>query len=423
MDSLLSPPARGSTWKWLVCGLLLMATMINYMDRLTLNQTAKRIKDELHLNNEQYGQIELAFGMAFAFGAVLVGWSVDRWNVRWIYPAALLGWSAAGFATGFARSLAGLLICRFILGLFEAGHWPCALRTTQRILRPDERTLGNSILQSGAAVGAIITPQIVKLLVTDEGTWPYPFFVIGAAGTIWVFFWLSTVQSADLALPSANAAVWSDRPADREKFSPLLLLANRRFWVLIIMVTMINQTWHFFRVWMPLFLLEKLDYSETSVNNFTSAYYLSTDAGALTAGFTTLFLARHGLGVHASRVLVFFTCALLTTLSLVVAILPAGPLLLGLLLVVGFGALGLFPAYYSFSQEITFRHQGKVTGILGFSTWMAAAIMHPMVGKWLDRTDNDYGSALVVVGLLPLVALVALLLLWGKDPPKTVSVS
>ena len=62
-------PPRGPAWKWWVCGLLLLATVINYMDRLTINQTAQRIKAELHLSNEQYGQIESAFGVAFALGA------------------------------------------------------------------------------------------------------------------------------------------------------------------------------------------------------------------------------------------------------------------------------------------------------------------------------------------------------------------
>src|SRR5437588_4109818 len=104
-DPVAKSPVRSASWRWLVCGLLLLATMINYMDRLTLNQTASRIKAELHLNNEEYGDVESAFGIAFAAGALVVGWSADRWNVRWIYPAAVAGWSAAGALTGLAHDL------------------------------------------------------------------------------------------------------------------------------------------------------------------------------------------------------------------------------------------------------------------------------------------------------------------------------
>lgn len=406
-------PARSPAWKWWVCGLLLLATMINYMDRLTLNQTAKRIKDELHLNNEEYGRVEFAFGIAFAVGAVIVGWSVDRWNVRWVYPAALLGWSAAGFATGFAETLNGLLACRVALGLFESGNWPCALRTTQRVLPPAERTMGNSILQSGAALGAVVTPLIVQSLVAGPGTWPRPFFVIGALGTVWVFLWLASVRGSDLALPAAKADIAT--VADGKHTTLLGVYRDPRFWVLVTIVITINLTWHFFRVWLPLYLQESRDYSEKEVNYFTSAYYAATDAGCIMAGIATLRLARHGLPVHRSRQIVYLFCALLTTLSVVVAVVPTGPLLLGLLLVLGFGALGLFPVYYSFSQELTIKHQGKVTGTLGCLTWLATAAMHPLVGRWLDQT-KDYASVVAVAGLMPLVGFAALVVLWPAKP-------
>ena len=35
--------SRAGTWKWWVCGLLLLATTINYMDRQTLANAAVRI--------------------------------------------------------------------------------------------------------------------------------------------------------------------------------------------------------------------------------------------------------------------------------------------------------------------------------------------------------------------------------------------
>jgi len=204
IPSTVDPPPRGASWKWWVCGLLLLATMVNYMDRLTLNQMSKRVMDELGFDERGYGEIESAFAYAFAVGAILAGWMADRWNVRWIYPTALLLWSAAGFATGLVQSFFGLLACRFFLGLSEAGHWPCALRTTQRILPPAERSMGNSILQSGAAVGAILTPLLILALPKGPDTWRYPFLIVGGAGVTWVVLWLASVRSADLASVHTN---------------------------------------------------------------------------------------------------------------------------------------------------------------------------------------------------------------------------
>src|SRR4051794_28356821 len=128
------PEGRSRAWIWSVCGLLLLATMLNYMDRQTLAQMAERICRELDLSDAQYGQLETGFGLAFATGGILTGLLADRVNVRWLYPAMVLGWSTVGFATAWATDFTSLLICRVLLGLFEAGQWPCALVTSQRLL-------------------------------------------------------------------------------------------------------------------------------------------------------------------------------------------------------------------------------------------------------------------------------------------------
>ena len=36
MNNPANAPARGASWKWWITGLLLLATTINYMDRVTL---------------------------------------------------------------------------------------------------------------------------------------------------------------------------------------------------------------------------------------------------------------------------------------------------------------------------------------------------------------------------------------------------
>jgi ACS family hexuronate transporter-like MFS transporter len=413
-------PSRSPTWKWWVCGLLLLATMINYMDRLTLNQTAKRIIVELNLSKEQYGKIEEAFGVAFAVGSLFLGWTVDRWNVRWLYPATLLGWSVAGFITGYSQSFVGLLLCRFLLGLFEAGNWPCALRTTQRILRPDQRTMGNGILQSGAALGAILTPLIVQALVDGEGTWAYPFRVVGALGTGWVVLWLVTVRRQDLALPRGEPVSSPSTAATHEDaggFAFLRIYLDRRFLVCLVLAVSVNLTWHFFRVWLPLYLQEDRDFSESQANYFMVAYYMATDAGSLSSGFGTLLLGRRGLSVYASRVLMFLLFTALTACGLAVLLPLSSVMLCSLLLVVGFGALGLFPVYYSFTQELTVRHQGKVNGMLGALSWLVVSRMHPRVGRWLDET-KDYSSVVALAGLIPLAGLLALLLWKGRVAGK-----
>src|SRR5262249_39332937 len=149
----------------------------------TLANAAVRITTQFQLNQEQYGNLELVFGWAFAVGSTLFGVAADRMPVRWLYPVVLTLWSIVGVATGLAGSYRGLLVCRTLLGLFEGGHWPCALKTTQRLLGPRDRSMGNSVLQSGASIGAILTPQIMNAMLTAQpDRWRMPFQVVGATG-------------------------------------------------------------------------------------------------------------------------------------------------------------------------------------------------------------------------------------------------
>lgn len=423
-------------WKWGVCGLLLLATMINYMDRLTLNQVAKRVKVEFANNdNKLYGRLEAGFGVAFAVGSVLSGWIVDHYGVRWTYPMFVLLWSAAGFATGFARNYEELLVCRTLLGLFEGGNWPCALYTTQRVLPPEQRAMGNGILQSGVSLGAIATPFIVAPFLTESGaTWRYPFMIIGGIGVFWVIAWLFIIRSDTIPATVKGQAAGSGHRWGA-------ILQDRRFWVLAFVVVAINATWHFFRAWTPLLLQEQHGYSERFANWFMAAYYIATDLGSLAAGALTLILLRWGLSTHQSRMTAFLIFSLITLSTVAAAMLPPGWLLLGTMMFVGFGALGVFPMYYSFTQELSAKHQGKVTGALGFICWVAMAVLQAGVG-WVTSSGStptatpatpvtgptsgpssaapplDYRPLIAAAGFAPLFAFFALLLFWRRSPAR-----
>ncbi|MFO0848568.1 MAG: MFS transporter [Gemmataceae bacterium] len=431
LERMTPPDPQASRRRWVVAGVLLLATAINYMDRQTLASLAVRVADAFSLTQEQYGNLEFVFGWAFAAGSLLFGWLADRVSVRWLYPGVLLGWSAAGFATGLCSTYPELLACRVALGLFEAGHWPCALATTQRLLSRADRTLGNSVLQSGASVGAILTPPAVLAVLrwADPGeaarvahlaaggglavgatgvppsVWQLPFLVLGAVGALWVVVWFAVVRPGDLER--------REGPAETAGGSLWAAVCDRRFLALAVVVTCLNGSWQLIRAWLTKVLIQGRGYSEAEALLFNSAYYIATDVGCLTAGAAALYLARRGVEVHRARLTVFGVCAALAALTVVAARLPAGWPLLGVLLVVGAGTLGLFPCYYSFVQELSATHVGKVSGVLAAFGWFVSSPFQKLFGRLVDQSGSfDLGLALA--GLPPLVALGVLLLVWRK---------
>lgn len=405
----LNEPQRSRSWKWWVCGLLLFASAINYMDRQTLANAATRITRQFGLAQEQYGDLEMGFGWAFAVGSVVFGFLVDRFPVRIVYPIGLTLWSATGFATGLANGYEGLLICRTLLGFFEGAHWPCAVKTTRLLLDAKDRSMGNSLLQSGTSIGAIVTPLIMRAMLTDNpGSWRSPFLVIGLIGLIWVVSWFVLIKRDDL--PSTD-------PEQKSPASLWAILLTRRMFVIMAVVGLINTGWQMLRAWLPKFLQEGRGYSEAHALYFNSLFYVATDVGVIGAGALTLWLHRKKFTVTNARVVTFGICSVLAAFVILVPALPKGPALLSVLLVVGAGALGVFPIYHAFTQDLSREHQGKVTGIASISAW-AFSPAQKLYGRVVDNTKS-FDEGLVVAGLMPLAAFFILWLFWPR-PTKDI---
>lgn len=401
--------SRSSSWKWWITGLLLLATTINYMDRVTLASASVRVTGELGLSDAQYGNLELAFGWAFAAGSLVFGFLADRMRVYWLYPAVLAAWSLMGMITGWTQSFEGLLICRTLLGFFEAGHWPCALKTTFALLSEKERTMGNSVLQSGASIGAIITPQIMKLLMTDQpGSWRTTFIVVGGVGFLWVAAWFLCLRSRDLSQAPVTAAQ-TDAPGLGG------ILRSGRFWAVALLILGTQTVWHIYRVWLMKFLQTGRGYEEKAALDFNSLYFIATDIGCIVAGVVSLWLVRRfASSPHDARRTVYAGACVLTSLSMFLPWLGKGWLLLGTLLLIGAGALALFPCYYSFVQELSNTHVGRLTGVLSLWVWAVTSPLHSFFGMLADRT-HSYDLGLVIAGLAPWIGVVAMKFLWRSN--------
>jgi ACS family hexuronate transporter-like MFS transporter len=403
-------PSRPPSWRWIICGLLLLASAINYMDRQTLANAAVRITKEFHLTQAQYGNIEAVFAYAFAAGSIVFGWLADRFSVRWLYAGVLTMWSLAGLATGFVRNEQELLWCRMLLGFFEAGHWPCGIRTTRALLDARERSLGNGVLQSGTSIGAIITPLIMRGLMTSElGSWRIAFQVVGAVGLVWLVLWFALLRKADLPTPSHVP----ETAADGTVQSIWRILISRRMLIILFVIASINTTWQILRAWLPKILQEGLGYTESDALYFTSAWYLATDIGCLGAGALAVWLGQRKLSVHTARLVVFAGCGALCASCALTPLLEKGWMLLAVLLLAGAGALGVFPIYHAFTQDLSARHQGKITGLAGVAAWVFPAQAQKLFGVLADRT-HSFNLGLVLAAFLPLIAVLPIWWWWGK---------
>lgn len=176
-------------WAWGLCWLMFASTVLNYMDRQSMALVSPQVRREFGIDFEGFGWVLTAFGLSYALFQIPAGLLVDRFDVRRLYAGAVALWSAAAMASAFSPTLGVLIGLRALLGVGEAFNWPCALRVTGAVLPARDRSLGNGIFNSGAAIGAVLTPLTVPLLAYWFG-WRIAFLMIGSIGFVWVIVWL-----------------------------------------------------------------------------------------------------------------------------------------------------------------------------------------------------------------------------------------
>jgi len=381
------PIPQGSRWPWLVCWLMFGATALNYMDRQSMALVEKPIREEFGLDNEQFGWIGAAFYITYALAQIPAGLMADRIDVRRLYIWAVGWWSLAAMASAISPTLGFLIAMRILLGMGESFNWPCALKMTSRILPPADRSLGNGIFNSGAAIGAVITPVLVPALASQYG-WRTAFLILGALGFIWIAVWRAIVPPLDrlpdheaeidrseyaavarsanpaivmvipillavvvaLLLPSAWGS-WRWSFAAFVLFSSILAMGfairpaagsagafdrlaevvrMRRFWILVVVSITINVCWHFLVNWIPGYLRQDRNLSYLSSGLLTALPFLAADVGNLGGGWLSRSIARRtGLPPARARLVVMAGCIVLVALGSLVGFVPVGSTWLG----------------------------------------------------------------------------------------------
>src|SRR5262245_45965009 len=81
--------------RWWIIGLVFLATLINYIDRLTISVLGPVITKELHLSNTAFGSIAVWFLLAYTISQGVSGKVYDRIGTRLGFTLSIVVWSIA----------------------------------------------------------------------------------------------------------------------------------------------------------------------------------------------------------------------------------------------------------------------------------------------------------------------------------------
>jgi MFS transporter, ACS family, hexuronate transporter len=403
-------------YRWVICGLLLAAMAINYIQRQTIGLLKSPLQHEFALDEVGFADIVFWFQAAYAFGYVTFGRVLDRIGARTGYTIAFLLWNLSHMAAGLAVNTVQFTLARVGLGLGESGAFPSSLKAITDWFPQRERALATGIFNAGTNLGAIIAPALVPVVTALWG-WRASFFVTGAIGLLWLIAWLAFYRRPQ-DHPKVNAQelalIESDPVQPETPLSWWRLLRLKETWAYGSARFLIDPIWWFYLFWLPDFLNKTYHLDLSSFGPPLIAIYLISDVGSVLGGFSSSALLKRGASPNVARKLTLLVCALLVLPVLMVD--GARQLWMAVLLIgLAAAAHQAFSAnVYTFPSDVLPRSAvASVIGIGGMMGAVGGMLFTKFVGQILQVTGS-YRILFIIAASVYMVALLVIHLLSPK---------
>ncbi len=420
------PSAEGTMTRrrWVICGLLFMAVVINYVDRQMLGVLKPAMEKELGWTQQNYADIVFYFQAAYALSYLAFGAIVDRIGAKAGYAGAFVIWQLAHIAHGAASGLGSFFAVRVALGVGEGGNFPAGIKAVTEWFPKKERALATGIFNAGSNIGAIITPILAPAIMLLWG-WQAAFIITGVVGFLWLIAWLVMYRNPrdDKKVNAAELAHIEQDPADTEKkvgwFS---VLGKKETWAYAIGKFLIDPVWWMLLFWLPDFFNKTYELKTTDFMYAAALaiVYLISDVGSVGGGWMSSRFMKIGWSLNRARkmtMLVLAVAALPYLLITQIHNLWASILIVGWLAAVhqAFSA-----NLYTLPGDVFPRKAvGSVIGIGGMVGGIGGMIMAKGVGKALSTTLG-YEAIFAVCAFIYLAAIAAVHLLSPKMEPVKV---
>jgi MFS transporter, ACS family, hexuronate transporter len=405
-----SDPIRLPSYRWTICGLLFVATTINYVDRQVLGILAPTLQRELHWTEADYGDIVSWFSFAYAFGFLVAGRVIDWIGVRRGLAAAVVAWSAAAIGTALARTTAGFSFARAALGVSESAIFPGSIKAIAEWFPQQERALATGIFNAGTNMGAILTPLLVPWIALRWG-WQWAFVGTGALGFLWLLIWIPLYRSRE-------SAESGKREAGGGRVPWVSLFGHRQTWAFIVGKLMADPVWWFYLYWLPKFLDAKYGVKLAQVAAPIIVVYVIADIGSVGGGWISSALIKRGWTVNRARKTTMLAMALLIVPT---ALVSRASGMWTAVLIVGVAAAAhqawSANVYTLASDMFPKSAVGSVVGIGAFAGAMGGVVFQRVTGRVLQANGSDYAPIFVVCGLAYVTAWMIIHLLAPRLEP------
>ncbi|MEP6492043.1 MAG: MFS transporter [bacterium] len=409
---------RANSARWGVALAVSAAIAISYLDRQTLPWAITAIQRDIPISNQVKAFLDSAFLVTYGLMYLGGGRLVDFLGTRRGLLVIMLFWSLACASHGFAGeygiaamvglpfSVLMLAASRLLLGIGEGGGFPAATRAVTEWFPAHERSTAMGIINAGTAVGAVIAPPLIALVLTrahwfDLAAWRWVFFITGAMGLVWTAAWWLSYRSPDAASSTRDA----------EPLVPLAtLLRFREAWAVIIAKFLSDAAWYFYLFWLPKFLFDTFHLDIKTAGAIGWIPYAASGVGCLCGGALSSWLLRRGWSVNWSRKVALGASAALMPWVMLVPQMRSVGWVIVIFSVAFFGQQSWSTIVMILPTDLIERRAvGTLAGFVGLGGAMGGVLLGQVVGYLRDH-GYSYTPALAISGSLHVIAFVVICL-------------
>ncbi len=183
-------------YRFRVVFLSFLAVFICYIDRVNISVAIIPMQEQFGWSESQVGIILGSFYFGYMITMVIGGYLADRYGGKKVLGYGLLIWSLFTIITPFFayQGLWWLIFIRILMGLGEGITFPSWHAIYARWIPFKERTRAVGFTNSGIAAGTLFGYAVAALIISYY-SWEMIFYVFGALGIFWYFFWNKNVTS------------------------------------------------------------------------------------------------------------------------------------------------------------------------------------------------------------------------------------
>lgn len=411
--------------RWWIGGLLFASTVVNLIDRQSLNAIAPILKVEYRWTNTDFAMTLIAFRVAYTVMQGGGGRLLDWLGTRKGLSLTVAFYSLVAVLTSTARGLASFSIFRFLLGAGEGPNWPGATKAVSEWFPPKERAWGVALFDSGGSVGGAIAPLLVFYIYRNFHSWRPVFLVTGSLGFAWLIVWrwlyhppqehprISSEELRYIRQGREPVAEPQGRPAS---VGWGRLLRYRQTWGIVLGRFLLDPYWFLMSEWFAIYLVSKGFKLEQSILGFWVPF-VAADLGNFAGGALSSFLISRGWPVGRSRrtILLIFGPSMLVLIAAVFT--SRYFLLVGLFSYVTFAYSACSTMFLSLPADaFNTGAVGSVSGLGGTGAGIGTLISTYLIGRVSDRFS--FQPILIAASLIPCLAVVVFVsLVRAPKPP------